>query len=64
MDTTSHHRLRSLGGAIGSLIGGRPIPARAAGARLSQEDIDAIGDRIAANLMHLRADLGGEWSCP
>jgi len=58
MYTTSHQRPRSLGGAIGSLIGGRPIPARAAGTRLGQEDIDAIGDRIAANLMHLRAKLG------
>jgi hypothetical protein len=60
MDTTSHRRPRSLGGAIGSLIGDRPIPARAAGSRLSQEDIATIGDRIAANLMHLRAELGGE----
>jgi hypothetical protein len=60
MDTTSHQRPRSLGGVIGSLIGGRPIPARAGGALLSQEDIDAVGDRIAANLMHLRAELRGE----
>ena len=58
MYATSRQRPRSLGGAIGSLIGGRPIPASAAGTRLSQEDIDAIGDRIAANLMHFRAELG------